>query len=269
MENVSTGSVHSYDDHLQEATPKLLAIPNEEVVDNPRVDGYSAAEVVEGGVKKAQAFEGQLGERFGPASAGRLAFLLILCGAARQGEANVTAADRSRDLEELHEQLRAAYDLAEAKAMVAVKQGRLEERKLAGARNLHGYDNAARSALVLGQILRENRDRLGGAITEEEIDQLDGLARRLTTGVTERNQGIDVAPARDLKNRAITLLIKEHDELRRDMTWLRWHAGDVDELVPSIWSGRGRKGKGDEEPEVITPTPAPAPTPNDGGPFTG
>ena len=72
-------------------------------------------------------------------------------------------------------------------------------------------------------------------------------------------------------------LVHTYDELRRMMTYLRWHIGDVDGLVPSLWAGRGgRKAStsdgfdtdGDVDGDDDGPSPA-TPSPNNGGaPFT-
>lgn len=269
MENTQENS-SLYRSNLEQVSDQLDALPDEEVVDNPRVDSYQAAAIAEAGAKKAAPFEGELGARFGEASRTRIGLVLALSGAVRQADAEVQSTG-SVDIEALHDGLRNEYDKVEAKVVAAAKAGAVDRRLVADVHDVQGYEATAKSALTMAKVARDHLPAIQTVVvlTEDELVALERDAKALLTALTERDHGVAKSPARDRRNRAITLLIKEHDELRRDMTWLRWHAGDVDELVPSIWSGRGRKGKGDEEPEVITPTPAPAPTPNDGGPFTG
>lgn len=91
--------------------------------------------------------------------------------------------------------------------------------------------------------------------------------------LTIRQTGSARAAAAELRVRALSLLVREYEELRRMVTYVRWFEGDADTFVPSLYAGRGgRRPK--EDTEVVTDTdtpvtPFPGPVPNNGGgPFT-
>ena len=80
----------------------------------------------------------------------------------------------------------------------------------------------------------------------------------------------------ELRARALSRLVRVYEELRRMMTFLRWHQDDVHAITPSLWANRGRRGRArDVEPEpkpsdddVVPDAPGGpfAPSPNNGGP---
>jgi hypothetical protein len=75
--------------------------------------------------------------------------------------------------------------------------------------------------------------------------------------------------------RALSRLVRVYEEVRRMVTFLRWHQDDVDAITPSLWAGRHRRGRArDLEPgpsptdDIVHEGPlAPVvPSPNNGGP---
>ena len=80
--------------------------------------------------------------------------------------------------------------------------------------------------------------------------------------------------------RALSKLIRDYDQIRRMMAYLRWEDGDIDETVPSLYARRGSsrpktdgaddETDGNDEPrEAGRPVIVGAPSPtNGGGPFT-
>lgn len=80
-------------------------------------------------------------------------------------------------------------------------------------------------------------------------------------------------------------MIYEYDQICRMLTYVRWAEDDCDEIVPSLYAGRGRRrtdvGAEDDAPDAVArpnddaedrdddsdlgPSPA-EPSPNNGGP---
>ena len=55
------------------------------------------------------------------------------------------------------------------------------------------------------------------------------------------------------RRRAFVLLDRAYDELRRALTWLRWHEDDVDQIAPSLHAQprSGRKPKTDTNADIV------------------
>lgn len=73
-----------------------------------------------------------------------------------------------------------------------------------------------------------------------------------------------VAKATDQRIRAFTVLTRTYDDARRAVMFLRWVAGDVDSIAPSLHAGRSNGRKKTPEPvpaDVASPTAALATTP--------
>ena len=77
--------------------------------------------------------------------------------------------------------------------------------------------------------------------TEAEIQRAAELGPLLLAALGVREVGAATAPneAADLRKRAFTLFVNAYDQCRRAAAYLRWDEGDADELVPSLWKGRG------------------------------
>jgi hypothetical protein len=48
----------------------------------------------------------------------------------------------------------------------------------------------------------------------------------------------------ELRARAFTVFARAWEECRRAVTYLRWHEGDADKLVPSLRSNKGPRRRG-------------------------
>src|SRR5262249_38423350 len=91
------------------------------------------------------------------------------------------------------------------------------------------------------------------AATEEEVARAAVLGPLFLSALGARDHGTAVTPsdASVLRAKAFTLFVRTYDEARRAAAYLRWHEDDVDDLVPSLYKGRGGRP---------SPTPA-APSP--------
>jgi hypothetical protein len=178
-----------------------------------------------------------------------------------------------------------SYDLLMNDCESLVAHGFLAERDLDRARDLQGYDAKVTSLLVLVSLLREKWSTVEGhtPLTVEQIDTAELAAQRINSAIAHRDHDAVKKPAADMRHRALVHLGMLNDEARRMMTYLRWHEGDVDEIVPSFWGDRVRKRSelADEEDTSSTQSATPATQPTTptssepeldptgpGGPFT-
>ncbi|AKV04356.1 hypothetical protein AKJ09_11019 [Labilithrix luteola] len=137
----------------------------------------------------------------------------------------------------------------------------LAKHELIGAKQLDelkgstGYANVAADLGILVRIFRASWDRIASktAVTPEDLDKAEGLSEYLLRSTAQRAKHPDVlAAAAEDRQRAFTLVLRAYDEVRRGISYLRWHEEDVEKIVPSLWTGRG----GRRAPDQTTPNPA-------------
>lgn len=140
----------------------------------------------------------------------------------------------------LREQL--LFDVAVLMSRKLVKGDHLRQ-----LRRSVGYENLAVDLEVLGAIFDHHWAEVRGkcAVKEEELRRAAELAQAIRSALHERDR--DPAPTvvcANMRARAFTLFVRVYDEARRVVTFLRWHEGDVDKFVPSLYGGRGKaRGK--------------------------
>jgi len=160
----------------------------------------------------------------------------------------------------LAEQLASVREMLFADAMALAKRGVFDEGRVAKLRSGPGYKNLAFDVVGLVQILRERwadiANRTG--VQQAELDQAAQLAQRLVTLVgLKEQQPVAANGVALLRQQAFTLLLHAYDEVRRAISFLRWHEQDVESIAPSLWSGRGTRPAAE---------PAPTQDPVAGGP---
>jgi hypothetical protein len=157
----------------------------------------------------------------------------------------------------LAEQLASIRDMLFADAMALAKRGVFDEARVAKLRSGPGYKNLAFDVVGLVQILRERWTDIANrtGVQQAELDQAAQLAQRLVTLVGLKEQ----APAAAngvalLRQQAFSLLLNAYDEVRRAISFLRWHEQDAESIAPSLWSGRGNRAAPEpEQPPVAAP----------------
>jgi hypothetical protein len=79
----------------------------------------------------------------------------------------------------------------------------------------------------------------------QQVDRGAVLAVQLLEGPIERMHApLTPSEATVARERAFTLFYRAYDELRRAVTFLRWHDGDIEQLVPTLFLRSGkRKGE--------------------------
>jgi hypothetical protein len=129
--------------------------------------------------------------------------------------------------------------LAEAKSLVVRNHIKAELLKeLSGYR---GYRNVAHDVAGLAQIFKADWERIHEhtSLKREEIAGADQLALRLTGALGSRKRTPkETEAARDIQARMFTLLFRAYDGIRRAIQYVRGDDDAVDEIIPSLYSGR-------------------------------
>ena len=124
-------------------------------------------------------------------------------------------------------------------------------QKIAGPpmKALHGgskHEELAADLSVLATFLREHwaQAETNSPATIELVNEAASLGDQLAQGLGERGLP-DVSPdlARDMRNRAFTLLDRAYQEATRGMAYLRHHEDDGAKYTPSLYGGK-RRGSG-------------------------
>lgn len=266
---------------LEELTPLLLAMEPEDILRDAKLDPTAASIIAAATAKKVTPFRAALVRLFGAASGVRIDELGKLARAAQQADIAAAAAAAPSDLSSLHEEVRAQYDLLSADAQGMVHRKLIPAHELDKAKDLVGYEATVRSTLILVAVLRRYWDTVKDhtPLTEADLDRAQTTAERMLDTKGDRDQGVPQVPANELRLRALSLLIRTYRELFREVQYLRFWEDDADTIVPSLWSGRGRKARtdaldvdvdGSDEPVVTGPITGPG-VPVDPGvnPLTG
>lgn len=153
-----------------------------------------------------------------------------------------------------------------------VHRGLLPPEPIAEVRDGRGNLDLAHDVLKLIATFRGGWAKIEGKtpITLAELEAAEKEGMKLVEALGAREGGVvaavDAETHADLRTRAFTLLSKRYDEVRRAVTYLRWHEGDADEITPSFYVGsRGgprrpagpNNGTGDlPGPADVAPGPA-------------
>lgn len=181
----------------------------------------------------------------------------------------------SRELVEEHQLLVGDLDALANRKLI-------DRSRIDPGRSILGYRTTVDNTFMLLSLARslwptiESRTLL----TQADLERIQAKAQTLLARLNQREQRSTRMPARELRARALTLLVRTYDEIRRMLTFVRWSQGDADVIAPSLYARRGRKQGGtdtdvtDEDLEPTPGTPTPEPTPiviegpnNGGGPF--
>jgi len=85
-------------------------------------------------------------------------------------------------------------------------------------------------------------------ITAADLVAMRQVATKLNEVVSNKQFGSPERTRATLdRQRAFTVLARTYDQVRRGMAWIRWDEGDLDQLMPSLWTrpGGGRRGSTD------------------------
>jgi hypothetical protein len=136
--------------------------------------------------------------------------------------------------------------------------GIVSSERMAQIRAGQGHADTAADLLALGLLLGgiwpKIKDKV--VITREQIDLAIPLSAQLQQAIGVREGGDEVplvepSDARHVRAQALELFVGAYEECFHGVSHLRWHEGDADRIVPSLYPGRtvGRKGGEDEDEE--------------------
>ncbi len=111
-----------------------------------------------------------------------------------------------------------------------------------------GYKNLAFDLIGLAALLLENWERIVGksALQLAEIERAELLGEQLVAAVGTRDQApAVVSEVAQQRQRMFTLFLRSYDQVRRAVTFLYWNEDNVEDLCPSLYSGRTARRKTD------------------------
>ena len=130
--------------------------------------------------------------------------------------------------------------LLEAEALAAL--GLLRQSQVDALRGGRGHLNLADGLLSLKRLYRESWRAIAAktAVTTDHLERAEKIGIELMQALGG-NEVLQRGRARDVENRAMTLLVQTYDELRAAVVYVRWKQRDADKIAPSLYAGRGRR----------------------------
>ncbi|AKF09882.1 hypothetical protein DB32_007031 [Sandaracinus amylolyticus] len=259
----------------------LTNMPATEVLHAMRLDARSAAGIAGGSLPRIARHRAALIAEFGERARALLDDLPTVVYATYQAAYDVDAAEDDSDMRELHRQVLEEHQLIAGDLDALANRKIIDRSRIDAGRSILGYRTTVDSTFVLLSLTRSLWMTIQGRtlLTEADLERIEAKAQAMLDRLNQREQRATRMPTRELRDRALTLLVRTYDEIRRMLTFVRWAQGDADEIAPSLYARRGRKHGGtDTDPpdEDVEPTPEPEPTPapiviegpnNGGGPF--
>lgn len=160
---------------------------------------------------------------------------------------------------ELFAQLIKTREIMVADANALAKRDLVPEQKLRELRGPTGHSATSFDVLALCALLRANWANIEGktALQLSDLEQAETLADRLLSAVGERSVSDEQASvASQQRQRAFTLFMRAYDELRRAVTYIRWHEGDADEITPSLYTTRNARRRRSDDAVTEAESPA-------------
>jgi hypothetical protein len=194
--------------------------------------------------------------------------------------AHLQAAPGTTTQSELRKRIEEATTLRTAllgDAEALVRRGIFDAQAVAQVRAGQGHQDLANDLVVLSAMFQQVWETIGGRTlaTLAEIDRAAELGPALVAALGVRAAGVGPTPseAAEQRMRAYTLFMRAYGEVRRGLSYLRWHEGDADLIAPSLYRGRGGRpaSAGSEttpatgmEPVAPLPTGLVLPSPTNG-----
>jgi hypothetical protein len=262
---------------LAQVRPRLDAMREPDIERRLSIDASAAAVTALATATKVEPFRPELEGKFGDEATEVLDAVPTLALATRQADIDLAALAPANDLSADFEQLRSTHQLLLTDTDSLGYRGFIDPKRIDVARGVLGYQATIDSVEILVAVLREHWGTIEGhtPITAAQLDRAVALAKRLSKALGERDNGVLRAPSIETRVRVLSLLVHTYEELRRMMSYVRWHQDDVDLFAPSLWANRGRRARtrngpngGANGPPIDAEDPgAPAaPGPNNGGP---
>jgi hypothetical protein len=172
----------------------------------------------------------------------------------------MTVSSGPKRVAELAKLARAWRSLLLQDMSVMVTRGLLLAEDQAKLKGQAGYQNLSYVLRALTQVYRAAWAKLYGETTirERELDQAEQVADQLAIAFARRGDQHQVLKAaNEQRQRNFTLLAYAYDHVRRGLSYLRWYEGDIEDIAPSLYRGRGgsrRKEKTQPQSETGSAT---------------
>lgn len=166
-------------------------------------------------------------------------------------------------LAELAKQARSWRRLLLQDMTILILRGLLPVKKQAELKIQAGYKDLPYLLLALIQLYREQWPTLSthSTMREHELDEAENIGQQLVFAFALRaERHAVIRAANEQRQRNFTLLARAYDQVRRGLSYLRWHEHDLDTIAPSLYRGRGGSRRKAAEQAVSSPKVAPAPT---------
>jgi hypothetical protein len=247
---------------LDERRPILLAMREDEIERQPKVDASVAAEAVIGQAPQIAAQRDAMIAQFGAAAGALVDELLVVARATKQADVELSLASASKDLSPMEEALAAEHTLLFTDAQALANRKLLDPARLEATRSTLGYRTLIHNTLVLVGLMREQWATIADhtPTTEADLERTATKANAMLTALGERDQGSTRVPALEVRIRALSALVRHYDKIRRMVSFLRWEEGDADEIAPSLYVRKASRRQQDDATDA-TPTDHPAITP--------
>ena len=164
----------------------------------------------------------------------------------------LSASRPTQALPRLVEEATKVRNLLYADVQALIQREFIDAQEIREVRTGVGYKALAVDLTLLADAMRRKWEVTQNktAVQLAELLRAQQLATGLLRVVGEREQApAVVAAAAAKRSRAFTLFIRAYDEVRRAVTYLRWHEGDADLIAPSLYAGRA-PAKRKREPET-------------------
>ena len=175
-----------------------------------------------------------------------------------QGSATYAAAPADA-LTSMIEKGMALRDRTLADLAALANHGVLDSGALTNFRGTNSHRKLAQDLIGLSNLVHERWALIGGKsmISLASMDEAATLGEAILQGLGDRER----MPTHSLvqRDKAFTLFVRAYDEARRAILFLRWHEGDADTILPSLYKGRrsAKKRESDTDgaprPPVATP----------------
>lgn len=255
---------NSFKAALETRRAVLDAMPEAHIQRPVRLDLIGASETVIGTLRGlTQDQRAELVAEYGVRATSILDGLETTVRAARQADAELAIKEESTDVAALHEEVMATYERLLTDVTSLVHRGFLPKERLSATRDLKSYQGTLQSLLWVIESFRDVWPSIASEtpVKTADLDRADELASRMADALGKKQQGAQRAIALETRTRAFSYLVRQYDELRRMVTFVRWFDGDFDRIAPSLYASRGRRKAKDEDEAVVDApvTPAPAP----------
>lgn len=265
---------NGYKAALDARRERLAAMPEEMINRRIRLDVSATCTMASTAVQNVVELRDELVEQFGTVAQQTLDGLETTALAMRQADIEHEGREEGVELAELHREIVTVHERLLADADALAVRGLISRDRIAGFRDARSYQGALRGVVGIVEVLRDEWDTIKTrtAVDRAELDAAIEIARRFERALATGPQSNGRAVALETRTRALSMLVREYEQLRRMVQYLRYFEGDTDQYVPSLYAGRrGRKAKdvdaGDGGDDTDVPfTPVSGPVPVNGGP---